>query len=136
MQAIITKVIPATNTRPTRIKATCGRGSLTVAFPHELSGEACHVYVVERMCELFDEQDRKKRGSKSCHKGSWSRPKASGQIPSGEYVFCFILEPYSAGPVMLQALQNVAQTAIDYPGNAMARVNARTANDAIKAGRE
>lgn len=30
MQAIITKYIPATNTRGTRIKATCSPGSITI----------------------------------------------------------------------------------------------------------
>jgi hypothetical protein len=30
MQAILTKRLPATNTRPFRIKATCARGSITV----------------------------------------------------------------------------------------------------------
>ena len=43
MQAIETKYLPATNTRGSRIKATSASGiSVTVPYPHELSGMACH----------------------------------------------------------------------------------------------
>lgn len=46
-QAIITKFIPATNTRPHRIKAFCNAGSLIISFPdqpvrvaHRIAAEA------------------------------------------------------------------------------------------------
>ena len=43
MQAIETKYLPATNTRGSRIKATSASGlSVTVPYPHELSGMECH----------------------------------------------------------------------------------------------
>lgn len=38
MQAIITKVLPCTNTKPTRIKAMCAADSLTVSI-HSLKGD-------------------------------------------------------------------------------------------------
>lgn len=43
MQAISTKYLPATNTRGSRVKASSASGlSVTVPYPHELSGMACH----------------------------------------------------------------------------------------------
>lgn len=42
MQAIITKYLPVTNNRGSRIKAQCAAGSVTIDYPHELSGMDCH----------------------------------------------------------------------------------------------
>lgn len=42
MQAIHTKYIGPTNTRGSRIKATCDAGSVTIPYPYDLSGQACH----------------------------------------------------------------------------------------------
>ena len=42
MQAIQTKYLSATNSRGSRIKATCAAGSVTIDYPHELSGQAVH----------------------------------------------------------------------------------------------
>lgn len=41
-QSIITKYLPATNTRGPRIKATSWRGSVTISYPYELSGNEAH----------------------------------------------------------------------------------------------
>lgn len=93
MQAIITKYIPPTNTRGSRIKATCERGSLTVTWDDELDPSENHRAVCDALCAKFDAEDAAKYGidpARSEH--TWSRPKASGQIPSGEFVFCFIPE--------------------------------------------
>lgn len=93
MQAIITKYVPPTNTKPGRVKATCERGSLTVSWDHGLDDGANHRAVCDALCLRFDVEDEKKYGSKfGPH--SWGRSKASGQIPSGEYVFCFIPERF------------------------------------------
>jgi hypothetical protein len=90
MQAIITKFISPTNVCGSRYKATCERGSLTVSADDALSYEDNHRAVCDALCAKFDAEDRAKYGP--THKGQWSRPKASGQIPSGEHVFCFIQE--------------------------------------------
>jgi hypothetical protein len=54
MQAIQTKYIPATNTLGSRIKASCERGSITIDYPHELSGDNVHraaaIALVSRFC--------------------------------------------------------------------------------------
>lgn len=85
MQAIITKYIPATNTKPSRIKASCEQMEIAETF-HNIEGDndgERHRKVCDMLCARMDARVGTKR---------WSRPKASGQIPSGEYVFCFIPE--------------------------------------------
>ncbi len=93
MQAIIAKYIPPTNYKPGRVKATCERGSLTVSWDHELEAGENMRAACDSLCARFDAEDLKKYGALS-DKARWSRPKASGQIPSGEYVFCFIPERF------------------------------------------
>lgn len=92
MQAIITKYLPATNFKGSRIKASCERGSLTRSYDSGSGDAEAHRAVVDALCARFDAEDEAKYGGKRGHKGSWLRPKASGQIPDGRYVFCFIPE--------------------------------------------
>lgn len=89
MQAIITKFICPTNTRGSRYKASCERGSLTVDSDHALNADENHRAACDALCAKFDVEDVAKYGSAAAH---WSAPKASGQIPTGEHVFCFIPE--------------------------------------------
>jgi hypothetical protein len=42
MQAITTKFLSATNTRGSRIKATCDAGSVTISYPYELDYPDTH----------------------------------------------------------------------------------------------
>lgn len=42
MQAIITKYMPATNSRGARIKASCGVKSITIDYPRELDIQDAH----------------------------------------------------------------------------------------------
>lgn len=91
MQAIITKYVPPTMTKPGRVKAICERGSLTISWDHGKDAGENHRAVCDALCDRFDAEDREKYKTLSHgEKWSWSRPKASGQLPSGEYVFCFI----------------------------------------------
>lgn len=95
MQAIITKYLPATNFKPSRIKASCERGSLilsTGSLEPRTSDERSdlgnlHRAACDALCAQFDAKDSKRNGVTV---RQWSKPKASGQIPTGEYVFCFI----------------------------------------------
>ena len=41
-QSIITKYLPATNTRGSRIKATSWKGSVTISYPFDLDGTSAH----------------------------------------------------------------------------------------------
>lgn len=93
MQAIITKYIPATNHKPSRIKASCERGhGYFSAQDHEEWGSA-HRAACDALCARFDAEDSAKYGSTQ---RNWSKPKASGQIPDGRFVFCFIADRVAA----------------------------------------
>lgn len=86
MQAIVTKYLPCTNTKGSRVKAYCERGSITIDYPHELSGDAVHVKAKEALISRFVKEDEERYGTKE---NPWSRPTHCGQIPSGEYVHVF-----------------------------------------------
>lgn len=73
MKAIVTKYLPATNARGSRIAATDEDGNrLTVPYPHELSGEAVHRQAAEALCA----------------KMGWSGSLIAGSLKNG-YVFVF-----------------------------------------------
>ena len=57
MQSITTKYLPATNVRGSRIKASCERGSVTISYPHELSGDAVHCAAVDALLAKFARED-------------------------------------------------------------------------------
>lgn len=42
MQAIQTKYLSATNNKPSRIKAWCDAGSVTISYPHEHNESGAH----------------------------------------------------------------------------------------------
>ena len=49
MQAIVTKYHGPTNSKGSRIKATCDAGSVTIPYPHELSGEDKHRAAADKL---------------------------------------------------------------------------------------
>ena len=51
MQAIHVKYLPVTNTKGSRIKATCAAGSVTISYPHELSGQAVYRKAAEALAD-------------------------------------------------------------------------------------
>lgn len=86
MQAISTKYIGPSNVRGSRIKATCEAGSLTIGYPHELSGEDCHRKAAEAL--------RDKLG--------WQGELIGGGTQTG---YCFVFAPgYSAMKAALHEL--------------------------------
>ena len=94
MQAIVTKYIPPTNRRGSRIKAQCERGSLILSWPDELSGDACHIWAADRLVEKFIREDTKssrinfKYGATP--KSGWGAPRACGTTHTGMTVHVFI----------------------------------------------
>jgi hypothetical protein len=88
MQAILTRVIPATNTKPTRIKATCARGSITVTRD-DVSQEAAHCWAANALCERFVAEDVKTYGS-DARTNPWAGKRVSGCLPSGDYAHVFL----------------------------------------------
>ncbi len=54
MQAIVTKYLGATNTKPSRIKATSASGlSLTISYPHELTSDNAHQLAARKLCDKY-----------------------------------------------------------------------------------
>lgn len=90
MQAIQTKFLPATNTRGSRIKASCDRGSITIPWPHDFSGDECHREAVRKLIKRFNREDTEKYGPESvCPGRGWNSEFVTGQIPNGTYVHVF-----------------------------------------------
>ena len=82
MKAIETKYLPATNFKGSRIKAfTEGGNSLTIGYPHELSGHHCHALAAFKLCDKMGWNAENGVGSTS-ESMTWGGTK-------GGYVFCF-----------------------------------------------
>ena len=89
MQAIQTKFIPATNTRGSRIKATCARGSAQFAYPHELNQSDVHQWAAKELCKRFAAQDVKQYGT-PMEKNPWIWPTVCGGLKDGTEVHVFL----------------------------------------------
>ena len=87
MKAFTSKYICPTNYKGARVKAECERGSITLSWPDELSGEAVHVWAVDQLVAKFVAEDKARYGTS---KNPWLNPRAVGQLKSGEYVHVFI----------------------------------------------
>ena len=90
MQSIITKYLPATNNRPSRIKAICDRGSITIPYPHDLSGDAVHIAAVSELVHKFAAEDLATYGAPK-EGNPWLRPFATGTLSNGSVAHVFIL---------------------------------------------
>jgi hypothetical protein len=84
MQAIHSKYLPATNTRGSRIKATCERGSITIPYPHELSGDEVHREAVRQLLERFVSEDWKERATPPSQ-NPWKREFVTGSLLDGTF---------------------------------------------------
>jgi hypothetical protein len=82
MQAIQTKYLPATNSRGSRIKASCERGSITIPYPHELSGDEVHREAVRQLLERFVSEDWRDRSIPPSN-NPWKREFVTGSLPDG-----------------------------------------------------
>lgn len=91
MQAIQTKVLCPTNTKGTRIKATCCRGSLTISAPDNwsVSDERAHAYAAKQLVGKFIEQDAKEYGTPR-NENPWGRHFSTGCLPDGSFAHVFI----------------------------------------------
>ena len=74
MQAIITKYLCPTNTKGSRIKASCAAGSVTIDYPHELSGMDCHAKAAYALLA----------------KMHWDCKLMGGQLPNQDYAFVMV----------------------------------------------
>ena len=80
MQAIITKFIPCTNHRESRVKAICEAGSLTLGWDHALNVEENHQRVAEAL--------QTKLGWAGGHYG---RLVGGGMPMNTPYGYCFVM---------------------------------------------
>jgi hypothetical protein len=71
MQAIQTRYLAPTNTLGARIKAWAQAGSITIPYPHELSGQAVHRLAALSLADKY----------------GWEDQYLGGQLPNGDYVF-------------------------------------------------
>jgi hypothetical protein len=87
MQSIQTKFLSATESKGSRIKAKCARGSVTIPFPHELSGDDIHRAAVLALVTRFLDEDE----SKGIHRETnfWNRSFVSGSLPNGSMAHIF-----------------------------------------------
>ncbi len=88
MQAIQTKWIPATNTKPYRLKAWCERGSVTISQPDEVTGERAHVYAADKLVEKFVSEDEKRYAGQR-ENNPWSTRRVCGGLPDGTMAHVF-----------------------------------------------
>lgn len=85
MQAIVTKYIPATNTKPSRIKAECRRGKLIVSYNYDLDDVDNHREAAKALQAKFNAEDMANYGSTIF----WDCPTVAGELPDGSY--CHVL---------------------------------------------
>lgn len=91
MQAIQTKILPATNTKTIRIKAWCERGQVIMSYSYEGSEEEEHRGVIQILLDRFVKEDLDKYGPES--KSSWERPFIMGFKGGNEGGFCAVILP-------------------------------------------
>lgn len=90
MQAITTKYLPATNTKCSRIKAICERGSVTIPFDYSGDTENAHRSAVQALVTKFVADDSDHHATYHT-RNPWSRPFVSGQTHNdGPYVHVFL----------------------------------------------
>jgi hypothetical protein len=72
MQAIVTKYLPPSNTRGSRIRATADAGSVTILFPADIDGQAAHRVAAQALADKL----------------GWGRKYLGGSLPDNTgYVF-------------------------------------------------
>lgn len=81
MQAIVTKYIGPTGTKGARIKAACDAGSITIPYPHELSGEDVYAAAAMALCRKLGWTEE------NGHRGNWVC--GGGMNGTFSYVFVF-----------------------------------------------
>lgn len=88
MQSIQTKYLSATDFKGSRIKAKCWRGSITIPFPHELTGDETHRAAVLALVTRFLNEDSSKGTPRETN--FWNRSFVSGSFPNGSMAHVFL----------------------------------------------
>lgn len=90
MNAIVTKLIPATNHKPSRIKAECTRGGITIprSTLHDELPKA-HEEACLKLRQRFAEEDKEVYGH-PIETNPWLYPMASGQMNDDNFCHVFL----------------------------------------------
>ncbi len=86
MQAIVTKIIPATDKKPCRVKASCARGSVVVSVDGPVTD--AHRSAALELCFVFIEEDTQR--GQPADSNPWAKPFVSGDLKTGEMVHVFV----------------------------------------------
>lgn len=70
MQAIETKYLPVSNTKPSRFKATCSAGSIIINYDYAFNYEYNHILAAKALIEKL----------------GWSQNFATGTLKNGNFV--------------------------------------------------
>lgn len=119
MQSILTKYICPTNTRGARIKASCERGTITLPWPHEISGEARHVWAADQLVNKFALEDLKQYGTPP-EKNPWLGKRVCGEIRNVGTVHVFVPKSSAA---LIAALGGLLDAVSDLSDEARAEFN-------------
>ena len=87
MQSIQTKFLPATESKGSRIKAKCARGSITIPLDYGLSGDDIHRAAVLALVTRFLDEDSSKGTPRETN--FWNRSFVSGSLPDGSMAHIF-----------------------------------------------
>lgn len=82
MYPIITKYLGPTNTRGSRIKAYCERGSVCVPYDHALNTDGNHIAARKALCERLILKDQKQNGCPTPD-SPWLHYRLGGTLPRG-----------------------------------------------------
>ena len=89
MQAILVRYLGPTNSRGSRLKASCDRGSVTVPYNYGLSHDSREEAAARMLVEKFLAEDQKLYGTMP-EDNPWNRPMLHGGLPgNGGEVFVF-----------------------------------------------
>lgn len=92
MQAIITTVIPHTNTRPTRIRAKCKTRKIIVPCYDSINIEYAHRGAAISLCEELLKEIRDKYGPEAESQSVWNQNIITGCLP-GKKGYCHVPIP-------------------------------------------
>lgn len=86
MQAIRTQILPATNHKGARIKATCARGSLTVGTND--TSEEGHRNAANLLVRKFLIEDQEEYGTPAAE-NPWRKSRVTGCLPDGSFAHVY-----------------------------------------------
>jgi hypothetical protein len=88
MQSIQTKYLSATESKGSRIKAKCARGSIVIPLDYGLSGDDIHRAAVMALVIRFLDEDASKGTPRETN--FWNRAFVSGSLPDGSMAHIFL----------------------------------------------